>query len=67
MCLSTAYKNNRDSGEILMRNVMSIACKPGEVILKDLMERELVVPGILQEASLVDGYVVIEEVHDERI
>lgn len=59
MCLSTAYKNDRDSGEILMSNVMTISCEPGKVVLTDLMERQMIVPGILKEASLVDGYVVV--------
>ena len=59
MCLSTAYKNDRQGGEVLMSNVMTIACEPGKVVLTDLMERQMIVEGILKEASLVDGYVVI--------
>lgn len=59
MCLSTVYKNQKDEANVLMRNVMSIACKDGCVILTDLMDREISVPGTLVCANLVDGFVII--------
>ena len=36
MCLSTVYKNTMEPASILMKNVMSIECKDGQVILTDL-------------------------------
>ena len=44
-----------------MRNVMSIECKDGMVILTDLMERTCAIEGYLVKANLVDGYVVVQE------
>ena len=61
MCLSTVYKNAKTSENIVMRNVMSIECKDGCVILTDLMERSLAIEGQLLSANLVDGYVIVKE------
>lgn len=61
MCLSTVYKNTRSPEAILMKNVMSIECQDGTIILTDLMERQVAVEGQLEKANLVDGYVIIRE------
>ena len=59
MCLSTVYKNELSPESILMRNVMTIECREGTVILTDLMERQLVIVGTLEKANLVDGIAVV--------
>lgn len=61
MCLSTVYKNKMAPEAILMRNVMSIECKDGLVILTDLMERQVAIEGQLEKANLVDGFVIVRE------
>ena len=61
MCLSTVYKNEKLDANIAMRNVMQIECKDGCVILTDLMERTVSIPGTLETANLVDGFVVVRE------
>lgn len=61
MCLSTVYKNKKVPEDILMNNVMRIECKDGLVVLTDLMERQVAIEGSLQEANLVDGYVIVRE------
>lgn len=61
MCLSTVYKNSMEPANIAMRNVMHIECKDGKVILTDLMERQVEIQGVLVEANLVDGFVVVKE------
>lgn len=61
MCLSTVYKNKKVPEDILMNNVMRIECKDGLVVLTDLMERQAAIEGTLQEANLVDGYVIVRE------
>ena len=61
MCLSTVYKNQLNPESVIMRNVMSIECKDGLVILTDLMERQMAVEGTLEMANLVDGVAVIKE------
>ena len=61
MCLSTVYKNEMDPACIAMRNVMRIECKDGQVILTDLMERQVVIRGVLESANLVDGFVIVRE------
>ena len=61
MCLSTVYKNTKTPDAIAMKNVMSIECRDGYVILTDLMERTMAIEGTLQSANLVDGYVIVRE------
>ena len=61
MCLSTVYKNTKTPEAIVMKNVMSLECKDGMVILTDLMERTVAVEGYLESANLVDGYVIVRE------
>lgn len=61
MCLSTVYKNEMKPETVAMRNVMRIECKDGCVILTDLMERQVAIEGQLQEANLVDGFVIVKE------
>lgn len=61
MCLSTVYKNTMEPSSILMKNVMTIECENGKIILTDLMERQLAIEGTLEKANLVDGYVIVRE------
>ena len=61
MCLSTVYKNTQTPDAVAMRNVRAIECKDGEVILTDLMERQVVIRGVLERANLVDGFVIVRE------
>ena len=60
MCLSTVYKNTMAPEAVVMRNVMSIECKDGMVILTDLMERTCALEGTLEKANLVDGFVIVK-------
>ena len=61
MCLSTVYKNKMEPEAVVMKNVMSIQCQDGCVILTDLMERTVSIEGTLETANLVDGFVVVKE------
>ena len=61
MCLSTVYKNAKTPDAIVMKNVMSLECRDGMVILTDLMERTVAIHGSLEMANLVDGYVIVKE------
>ena len=61
MCLSTVYKNKMSPEDIVMKNVMRVEFKDGCVILTDLMERQVAIEGQLQEANLVDGFVIVRE------
>ena len=61
MCLSTVYRNKLAPEAIILKNVMTIECKDGCVILTDLMERQVAIEGTLERANLVDGVAVIRE------
>ena len=61
MCLSTVYRNKLTPETVIMKNVMSIECKDGCVILTDLMERTCAIEGTLEKANLVDGFVIVKE------
>ena len=62
MCLSTVYKNTMEESSIVMKNVMKIDCQDGQVILTDLMDRQVAIEGYLVQANLVDGFVIVKEV-----
>ena len=59
MCLSTVYKDSKEPDAIIMKNVTSIECRDGKVIVTDLMERQVEIEGTLERANLVDGYVIV--------
>ena len=59
MCLSTVYKNEMTPAAVVMKNVMRIDCRDGKVILTDLMDRTVEIEGSLQQANLVDGFVIV--------
>ena len=61
MCLSTVYKNTMEESSIAMKNVMRIECRDGLVILTDLMDRTVTIEGVLEQANLVDGFVIVRE------
>ena len=61
MCLSTVYKNKKEEASVVMKNVMRIECHDGCVILTDLMDRSVVIEGELEQANLVDGFVIVKE------
>lgn len=61
MCLSTVYKNKMEEAAIVMRNVMRIDCHDGCVTLTDLMDRTVTIEGVLEQANLVDGFVIVRE------
>ena len=61
MCLSTVYKNRKEEASVVMKNVMKIECRDGCVILTDLMDRSVVIEGELEQANLVDGFVIVKE------
>ena len=61
MCLSTVYRNTMAPEAIAMKNVMSIECRDGMVILTDLMERSVALEGTLESANLVEGFVIVKE------
>lgn len=61
MCLSTVYKNKKEETAIVMKNVMRIECRDGCVILTDLMDRSAVIEGDLEQANLVEGFVIVRE------
>lgn len=44
-----------------MQNVMCIECKGDQVLLTDLMERQLAIQGTLLMANLVEGLAVVRE------
>ena len=47
MCLSTVYRGEKTPENIVMSNVQSIEVQDGQLLLTDLMERQVVVVGTL--------------------
>ena len=61
MCLSTVYKNKMEPESVAMKNVMTIECRDGYVILTDLMDRQIAIKDELEKKNMVDGYVIVKE------
>lgn len=61
MCLSTVYRGAKAPENIVMNNVQSIEVQPGQVLLTDLMERQMVIVGSLVSVDLVGGSAVVRE------
>ncbi len=61
MCLSTVYRGSVEQNNMLMKNVATIEYRDGNIVLTDLMERQLSFEGELVMANLVEGVAVIRE------
>ena len=61
MCLSTVYRNKLAPEAIILKNVMTIECKDGMVILTDPLARPVAIERTLERANLVDGIAIIRE------
>ena len=61
MCLSTVYKGEKAPQNIVMSNVQRIDVQDGQLLLTDLMDREMVVVGKLLTVDLVGGVAIIQE------
>jgi len=61
MCLSTVYKNEKAPQNIVMSNVQRIDVQDGQLLLTDLMDREMVIVGQLVSVDLVGGVAIVRE------
>ena len=61
MCLSTVYKNEKIPQNVVMSNVQRIDVQDGQLLLTDLMDREMVIVGKLLSVDLVGGVAIVQE------
>ena len=61
MCLSTVYKNEKTPQNVVMSNVQRIDVQDGQLLLTDLMDREMVIVGKLLSVDLVGGVAIVQE------
>ena len=61
MCLSTVYKNEKTPQNVVMSNVQRIDVQDGQLLLTDLMDREMVIVGKLLSVDLVGGVAIVRE------
>lgn len=61
MCLSTVYKSEKAPQNVLMSNVQKIDLQDGQILLTDLMDREMVIVGTLISVDLVNGVAIVQE------
>lgn len=64
MCLSTVYNGSKEPENIVMSNVQRIDIQEGQVLLTDLMERQVVVVGQLVMVDLVGGMAIVRETRE---
>ena len=61
MCLSTVYKNEKTPQNMVMSNVQRSDVQDGQLLLTDLMDREMVIVGKLVSVDLVGGVAIVQE------
>ena len=61
MCLSTVYRGEKAPQNIVMSNVQRIDLQDGQILLTDLMDRQVVVVGKLIMVDLVGGTAIVQE------
>ena len=61
MCLSTVYKGEKTPQNMVMSNVQRIDVQDGQLLLTDLMDREMVIVGKLLSVDLVGGVAIVQE------
>ena len=61
MCLSTVYRGALSPENIIMKNVQTIECRGENVILTDLLDRQMTIRGELTRANLTEGIAFVEE------
>ena len=60
MCLSTAYYNSKKEENVAARYVAEIRVEGDEVLLTDVMGKEMVIPGKILFVDLTGGTVVLQ-------
>lgn len=60
MCLSTVYKDEKKPECLLMDNVMLIKCVDSDVVMTDLLGRQIVFNGIISVADLNNDYLIVK-------
>ena len=61
MCLSTVYKGEKAPQNVVMSNVQRSDIQEDQVLLTDLMDREVVIVGKLGSVDLVGGVAIVQE------
>ena len=61
MCLSTVYRGEKAPQNVIMSNVQRIDLQDDQILLTDLMDREVVIVGKLLTVDLVGGVAIIQE------
>ena len=59
MCLAMVYRGEETAENLILSNVQRIECRAGEVVLTDLMERQITVKGELVSVDLVGNSALI--------
>ena len=59
MCLSTVYKGEKAPQNVVMSNVQRIDLQDDQILLTDLMDRQVV--GKLLSVDLVGGVAIVQE------
>ena len=59
MCLAMVYRGEETAENLILSNVQRIECRADEVVLTDLMERQITVKGELVSVDLVGNTALI--------
>ena len=62
MCLSNVYQDSISEENLILGNVQRIDCGDDEVVLTDLLGREVVIEGRLLFVDLVENRAVVQKI-----
>lgn len=65
MCLSSVYADRIDTETLILSNVQRIDCREDYVILTDILEREVQVPGRLLHIDLVENTAIVQRTEQQ--
>ena len=64
MCLSDVYINNRNEGNLLMRNIADIKIEGDILVMTDIMGIPRQLKATVKKVDLIDNYIIVDMERD---
>lgn len=64
MCLSDVYINNRNEGNLLMRNIADIKIEGNILVMTDIMGIPRQLKATVKKVDLIDNYIIVDMERD---
>ncbi len=64
MCLSDVYINNRNEGNLLLRNIADIKIEGDILVMTDIMGIPRQLKATVKKVDLIDNYIIVDMERD---